>query len=35
VSVLPFLLVSGLAALLFRELILVITFATLAAAWWR
>ena len=31
VSVLPFLLVSGLAALLFRELILVITFATLAA----
>jgi multidrug efflux pump subunit AcrB len=30
-SVLPFLLVSGLAALLFRELILVITFATLAA----
>ncbi len=31
VSVLPFLLVSGLAALLFRELILVITFATVAA----
>jgi multidrug efflux pump subunit AcrB len=30
-SVLPFLLVSGLAALLFRELILVITYSTLAA----